>query len=172
MPITPLPAMRCIPGMLLLLLSSVSAMAAGAGSDALLLRDQFGNTDSLAGHRGAVVVAVVVDVRRLSTIQRWGEDLGSRYAGLHFLNVAEMPAEGPVDIPRVEAMLQRRVPATVAVLIDVERRWASSYSLDTAAPNVLVFDREGNLAGQVRGRFSTERSATISALIEALLAVQ
>ena len=72
----------------------------------------------------------------------------------------------------MEAILQKRVPATVAVLIDIERRWASTYSLDTAAPNLLVFDREGNLAGQVRGRFSDEGAARITAIIEPLLVLQ
>jgi len=162
--------MRLVSGLPLLVLVSVCSMAAGADIAAPPLRDQFGNTDSLASHHGAVVVAIVVDVRRLSTIQRWGEELGNRYPELHFLNVAEMPAEGRVDIARVEATLQKRVPATVAVLIDIERRWATSYSLDTAAPNLLVFDREGNLAGQVRGRFSVERAAAVTAIIEALLA--
>jgi hypothetical protein len=157
---------RAMPA-LLLILCSTCGMATGL--DAPPLRDQFGNTDSLTSHRGAVVVAVVVDVRRLSTIQRWGEELGRRYPDLHFLNVAEMPVEGPVDIARVEAMLQKRVPAAVAVLIDIERRWANAYDLDTAAPNLLVFDHQGGLAGQVRGRYSEERAASITAIIEALL---
>lgn len=174
MPISRLPVIRGIRAMpaLLLVLCSTCSLAAGSGPGVLPLRDQFGNTDSLSSHRGAVVVAVVVDVRRLSSIQRWGEELGRRYPDLHFLNVAEMPAEGPVDIARVEAMLQKRVPAMVAVLIDVERRWASTYSLDTAAPNLLVFDQQGDLAGHVRGRFSEERAASITAIIEALLVLE
>ena len=173
MPVSRLPAIRLVsgmPGLLLLVLINACSMAAGADIAAPPLRDQFGNTDSLASHQGAVVVAIVVDVGRLSTIQRWGEELGKRHPDLHFLNVAEMPAEGRIDMARVEATLQKRVPATVAVLIDIERRWATSYRLDTAAPNLLVFDREGKLAGQVRGRFSTERAAGITTIIEALLA--
>lgn len=174
MPIAGLPPIRRtsrISGLLLVLFAGCG-MAAGTGTDTLPLRDQFGKADSLAAHRGSVVVAVVVNVRRLATIQRWAEDLGGHYPQLHFLNVAELPAEGPVDMARVEATLQKRVPATVAVLIDTERRWASTYSLDTDAPNLLVFDREGNLAGQVRGRFSAERAASIRAIIEPLLAAQ
>lgn len=174
MPIAVLPSMRRrtsgMPGLLLILFSACG-MSAGTGPDMPPLRDQFGKTDSLAAHRGAVVVAVVVNVRRLATIQRWAEELGGRYPQLHFLNVADLPAEGPVDIARVSATLQKRVPATVSVLIDVERRWATTYGLDTEAPNLLVFDRGGNLVGQARGRFSTERAASITAVIEPLLAV-
>lgn len=172
MPVSRLPSMRLVSGMpgLLLVLLGVCGTAAGADIAAAPLRDQFGNTDSLASHQGKVVVAIVVDVRRLSTIQRWGEELGKRHPDLHFLNVAEMPAEGRVDIARVNATLQKRVPATVPVLIDIERRWATGYGLDTATPNLLIFDREGKLAGQVRGRFSAERAAGITAIIEALLA--
>ena len=70
-------------GTLLLVLCAVRCMAADAGIETSL-RDQFGNADSLAGHRGAVVVAIVVDVRRLSTIQRWAEALGTRYPNCTF----------------------------------------------------------------------------------------
>ncbi|MCL4791529.1 MAG: hypothetical protein KJ040_05695 [Gammaproteobacteria bacterium] len=171
MPVSRVPSVRrrcTIPMLLLVLCGAGSALADGI--DTLQLRDQFGAVDSLAAHRGAVVVAVVVDVRRLSTIQRWGEELGGRYPALHFLNIAQMPAEGPVDMARVTATLQKRVPATVPVLIDIERRWATSHRLDTAAPNLLVFDREGRLAGQLRGRFSAERAAAITPLIDRLLA--
>lgn len=169
MPVAPLPSIRHVFGTLLLVLCAVRCMAADAGIEAAL-RDQFGNADSLAAHRGAVVVAIVVDVRRLSTIQRWGEALGARYPELHFLNIAQMPADGPVDLDRVTATLKKRVPATVPVLIDIGRLWAQTYALDTAAPNLLVFDRRGNLAGQVRGRFSAEREASIIPVIEKLLA--
>lgn len=153
----------------LLVLCAARCLAADAGIEAPL-RDQFGNTDSLLAHRGAVVLVVVVSVRRLATIQRWAEALVSRYPRLHLLSVADMPAEGPVDIDRVAATLQKRVPANVPVLIDIERRWAGSYDLDTAAPNLLVFDQSGNLAARLRGRFSAEREASIAPVIERLLA--
>jgi hypothetical protein len=168
MPVAPLPSMRRLSAALLLMLCTVCCMAADAGVE-VSLPDQFGNTGSLAAHRGAVVVAIVVDVRRLSTIQRWGEALGSRHPRLHFLNIAQMPAGSPVDMARVTASLQKRVPATVPVLIDVERRWATAYGLDTRAPNLLVFDRSGTLVTSLRGRFSTEREASITPVIEKLL---
>jgi hypothetical protein len=167
MPVARLPSMRHIAALLLLYVAR--SLAADAGIEPSL-RDQFGKADSLAAHRGAVVVVIVVDVRRLSTIQRWGEALGTRYPELHFLNVAEMPAKGPVDMPRVHATLQKRVPPAVPVLIDAERRWAQAYALDTAEPNLLVFDGDGNLAGQIRGRFNMEREASIMPVIEKLLA--
>lgn len=169
MPVAPLPSLRPVSALLLLVLCAVRGMAADGGSE-LSLRDQFGKTDSLAAHRGEVVVAIVVDVRRLSTIQRWGEALGARHPQLHFLNIAQMPVGAPVDMARVSATLQKRVPASVPVLIDVERRWATAYGLDTAAPNLLVFDRSGTLVTSLRGRFSAEREASITPVIEKLLA--
>ncbi len=168
MPVAPLRSTHQLFAALLLALCTLRCMAADTGI-AASLHDQFGKADSLATHRGAVVVAIVVDVRRLSSIQRWGEALGGRYPQLHFLNIAQMPAGGPVDMARVTATLQKRVPANVPVLIDVERRWATAYGLDTAAPNLLVFDRAGNLVGQVRGRFSAGREASIMPVIEKLL---
>jgi hypothetical protein len=169
MPVAPLPSMRHVAGTLLLVLCAVRCMAADAGIEASL-PDQFGNTGSLAAHRDSVVVAIVVDVRRLSSIQRWGEALGGRYPQLRFLNIAQLPAGGPVDMARVSATLQKRVPANVPVLIDVERRWASAYGLDTTAPNLLVFDQAGTLVTRLRGRFSAEREASITPVIEKLLA--
>lgn len=169
MPVAPLPSLRPVPALLLLVLCAVRGMAADAGID-VPLPDQFGQADSLAAHRGEVVVAIVVDVQRLSTIQRWGEALGGRYPRLHFLNIAQLPPEGPVDMARVSATLQKRVPATVPVLIDVERRWATAYGLDAAAPNLLVFDRSGTLVTRLRGRFSAEREASITPVIDRLLA--
>jgi hypothetical protein len=81
-----------------------------------------------------------------------------------------MPAGSPVDMARVSATLQKRVPASVPVLIDVERRWAAAYGLDTAAPNLLVFDRSGTLVTSLRGRFSAELEASITPVIDKLLA--
>jgi hypothetical protein len=169
MSVAPLPVMRHLGAILLLMLCSLPCMAADADTG-VPLPDQFGNTGSLAGHRGAVVVVIVVDVQRLSTIQRWAEALGGRFPELHFLNIAQMPPEGPVDMARVSATLRKRVPATVPVLIDVERRWANAYGLDAAVPNLLVFDRAGALVTRLRGRFSAEREASITPVIESLLA--
>lgn len=135
--------------------AGVAAPAPDAEALAQLdLRDQFGQVDSLARLRGAPAVVVVVNVRRLSMIERWERDLSARVPGLRFLNVADLPADAPVDLARTAAMLRKRVPAGVSVLMDAERRWATGYALDTAVPNLLVFDADGRFTGRFRGRWT------------------
>jgi len=128
----------------------------------LELRDQFGNTDSLASHRGAPVVVVVVSVRRLAMIEQWERDLSERVPGMRFLNVADLPTDVPVDLDRTAATLRKRVPAGVAVLMDPAHAWATTFALDTTLPNLLVFDRSGQLTAQFRGRWTAELAAQVA----------
>jgi hypothetical protein len=159
---------------LLLLFAPVFAIAparsadgpAAAGADAAIhvleLSDQFGNPDALVRYRGAPVVAVVVSVRRLSMIERWERDLGERVPGIRFLNIADLPDDAAVDPDRTAATLRKRVPAGVPVLMDLERRWASSFGLDTALPNLLVFDAHGSLLARFRGRWSASLAEEVA----------
>ncbi len=128
----------------------------------LELRDQFGHIDSLARRRGAPVIVVIVGVRRLSMIERWERDLSERVPGIRFLNIADLPDDVAVDPARAAATLRKRVPAGVAVLMDPERRWATSYALDTALPNLLVFDAEGHLLARFRGRWSAKLAEEVA----------
>lgn len=128
----------------------------------LELRDQFGQTDSLARLSGAPVVAVIVSVRRLAMIERWERDLSERVPGIRFLNVADLPSDAPVDLVRTAATLRKSLPKGVAVLMDPERRWATTFALDTTLPNLLVFDATGQLTAQVRGRWTAELAGKVA----------
>jgi hypothetical protein len=129
----------------------------------LELRDQFGNSDSLARQFGEPVVVVVVNVRRLAMIEPWERDLRERVPGMRFLNVADLPSEAPVDLERTAATLRKRVPAGVTVLMDPARHWATTFALDTTMPNLLVFDAGGQLSAQFRGRWTAELAAQVAA---------
>ncbi len=131
----------------------------------LELRDQYGNTNSLLRQRGGAVVVVVVGVRRLSMIERWERDLSQRVPGIRFLNVADLPDDAPVDAGRTAATLRKRVPDGVPVLMDLDRRWATSYALDTALPNLLVFDAQGRLLARFRGRWTDELAAQVASTV-------
>jgi len=128
----------------------------------LELDDQFGNTNSLLRQRGKAVVVVVVSVRRLSMIERWERDLTQRVPDIRFLNVADLPGDVPVDAERTAATLRKRVPAGIAVLMDTDRRWATTYALDTKLPNLLVFDAEGRLLARFHGRWTAELAAQVA----------
>lgn len=124
--------------------------------------DQFGHTDSLARQRGTLVIAVIVSMRRLAMIERWERDLAERVPGIRFLNVADLPANAPVDLERTAATLRKRVPPGVAVLVDPARQWATTFALDTTVPNLLVFDAKGQLAARFRGRWTAELAAQVA----------
>lgn len=146
-------------------------LAAGAGLASVagtVLPDQHGGRDSLAAHAGSPVLVVVVDARRLGTVRKWEQDLLGRFPALRVLTVADVNEERPAELGRVAAVLARRVPPEVAVLIDMERQWARALDLDTAAPNLLLVSREGELVARFRGRWSPEAAAPVVAGIAAL----
>ncbi len=128
-------------------------------------RDQHGNVDSLARRAGAPVVAVVVAVKGLAMIEKWERDLSARVPGIRFLNVADLPAGVPVDLDRTALMLRKRVPSGVSVLMDPAREWATVFALNTALPNLLVFDATGRLTARFRGRWSPGLAAEVAAAV-------
>ncbi len=128
-------------------------------------RDQHGNVDSLARRAGAPVVTVVVAVKGLAMIEKWERDLSARVPGIRFLNVADLPAGVPVDLERTALTLRKRVPPGVSVLIDPARQWATAFGLNTAVPNLLVFDATGRLIARFRGRWSTALAAEVAAAV-------
>ncbi|MCC5793618.1 MAG: hypothetical protein JJT85_02650 [Chromatiales bacterium] len=136
------------------------------------LIDQWGYPDSLASHSGQTVMVLVVDVRRLGTIQRWQEELGARFPELRWLRIGDLDEPGPVDLARVRDTLQRRVPRGAAVLVDHERLWASSLDLDTRQPNLLLYASDGQLAGRWHGRWSDTLGDEVSLAVATLMALR
>ena len=153
-------------GFVLLLMMGAAALEPGASPVAEQeFRDQYGNVDSLASRAGAPVIAVVVAVKGLALIEKWERDLSARVPGIRFLNVADLPAGVPVDLDRTALMLRKRVPPGVSVLIDPARQWASVFDLNTALPNLLVFDAAGRLTARFRGRWSPALAAEVAAAV-------
>jgi len=162
-----------------LLFSSVSALimaaalAVSQGSvdtvSGLLLRDQHGQQDSLAEHRGHVVVVTVVTARRLRNIKPWERNLRERFDGIHYLRIADVPADSRADHDAVAARIRERVPEGVSVLIDMDRVWATELQLDTERPNLLIIDRDGRLVATSGGLFSPELLQPLADQLEDLL---
>jgi hypothetical protein len=134
----------------------------------LRLPDVHGETDSLAAHAGGPVVVVVVDARRLGTVRRWAEDLIGRYPKLQLLTVADVNEKRPTTVERVASVLVRRVPPDARVLIDIHRVWAREFDLDTSAPNLVLIDADGAMAGQFRGRWNEQLAAEVASAIGAM----
>jgi hypothetical protein len=130
--------------------------------------DLHGGSDSLAAHRGEPLVVVVVDARHLGTVRRWAEDLYTRYPKLQLLMVADVNEQRPTTQARVAEVLSRRVPPEARVLIDMNRLWAREFGLDTAAPNLFLFDANGEVVGRFRGRWNEELSAEVALAVAAM----
>ena len=134
----------------------------------LRLVDHFGRDDGLTDHRGRVVVAMVVTARRLRNLKAWETNLRARYDGLDFLRIADVPPDPPVTHEQVAQKFARRVPEEVPILIDLAGHWARELELDTSRPNVLLFDREGRLAGSFRERWEEAPVDEVYALLDEL----
>ena len=137
--------------------------------DGLRLRDQHGIEDSLAAHRGRVVVVMVVEARRLRTLKAWERDLRERFDGIEFLRIAEVPDDPPPSYERVAAKLAEQVPEGVPVLIDMERRWATALGLDPGRPNLLLVNPAGGLEAVFTGRHEPGLAAEVAARLDELV---
>ena len=109
------------------------------------LKDQFGEVSSLAQHLGEIQLAIVVTAKRLRRMKPWEREIREHYPDLALLRVADVPRSSPTEFARVAEKLRKRLPDDVAVLIDLEGNWAGYFDLDVSVPNVLIFDREGEL---------------------------
>jgi hypothetical protein len=162
--------MRATALSVLLVVASFAEAAGGLDSVAgLRLPDQLGGEDSLAAHRGELVVVSVIDADRLRKLKRCEKILRETFDDLGFLRIGEVPVEPPVTLERVATKLAERVPEGVPVLIDMERRWAIELELDASKPNLLVIDRSGALVTTHAGRCSLESLAPVIAELETLV---
>lgn len=127
------------------------------------LTDQLGREDSLARHRGETVLALVVTAKRLRSLKGWELALRERLDGVSYLRVVDVPAQPKLSHERVAEKLRKRVPEEVAIGIDLERRWAEAFGLDTDEVNVLLFDAGGGLAARFRGRRSQQLVEQVAA---------
>ena len=135
----------------------------------VVLPDQHGNEDSLAAHRGNVVVAMVVTARRLRNLKGWERELRAKFEDVDLVRVADVPEDPPVTYRDVADKLADRVPEEVAILIDIDRRWSSALDLDTERPNLLLIDADGRLVATYRGRPEPELVEEVAGRIEELL---
>lgn len=155
----------------LLMLALLSQGAASlADLEDVQLRDQFGKSDSLAAHRGRVVVVMVVDAKRLRNLKPWARALREHFDDVETILIAEVPADPPTTYDRVVEKLGERIPEDVPVLIDMESLWARTLGLDTSRPNLILVDRNGTLSVTYQGRYEPGLAATVVKHIEVLLA--
>lgn len=138
---------------------------------AALLRDQHGRTDSVAAHFGRPLAVFVVNARRLRRLKDWQRELDRRIEGVEFLRVADVPPESgqpPPSFEDVAATLRKRVPEEVAILVDLERRFARELDLDTREVNILLLDAAGSSVAHLRGRPTPETLEQAATLLLAL----
>lgn len=152
----------------LLLLAGAPDPATAGFAEAQLL-DQRGRPDSIAAHRGGPLVLLVADVRRLRPLKGLEVDLRKRFPKLEFVRVADVPATPPTTYEKVVSRLRGRVPEEVGILIDMERTVARGLCLDTAEPNVVLLDAQGDVTQRFRGTVDAAFLARVSVGVELLL---
>lgn len=151
-----------------------SAIAAGAGGPIAgppALEDQNGRKDSLEAHHGRPVVVLAVTGDRARQLKGWEDELRSRFDGLDFIRVVDIPQQPGVRPEGVVRKLRGTLPRDVPVLIDVDGVWSSIYDLDTSDTSVALFDREGRLVARFTGKREAALVERIAEEIEAKLAV-
>ena len=132
------------------------------------LKNQFGEASSLAQHLGEVQLAIVVTAKRLRRLKPWEREIRERYPDLALLRVADVPRSSPTEFARVAEKLRKRLPDDVAVLIDLEGNWAGYFDLDVNVPNILIFDREGELISVHAGMY---KKSLLEAVLDDLVSV-
>lgn len=140
----------------------------------IVLPDQHGELISLADyqalHPDQAVLAIVVTGRKLRLVKGWEEGLRESYPQLVSIRVADIKDEPRPSQDQVAEKLRKRAPENVSILIDLENRWATDYGLDTEEPCLLLFDADGQLVAQFRGRASKARLNEVSAALARWLA--
>lgn len=116
------------------------------------LPDQFGGSDGLSNYPGQPLLVIVVDVRKLRWVGRWEETLRARLPDYTSIRVANVPANPTPEFSEVEAMLLKRAPPDISVLIDMDSSWAHSFDLDTREPCLLLLDEQHQVVARFRGR--------------------
>ncbi len=160
--------MSAIGSVALLLAISVSVSAETIAE--LTLRDQYDQEDSVAAPRGEVVMVMVITAKRLRKLKRWEVELRSRFADLHFIRVADIPGEPPLTEEQVARKIALWVPKDISVLLDMDRAWASALPLKTRSPNLVLFNRAGNMTARFRGPVSADFLDVVSEQVEKAMA--
>ena len=136
----------------LLLTGGLVAHAAPAA-----LPDQNDQLLSLADYPNQTVLAIVVSGRKLRHIKKWEEGIRKVYPQLTSVRVADITDDPRPSQEQVAEKLRKRAPADVRIIIDMENLWATEYELDTSEPCLLLFDDNGQVIAQFRGRANKDR---------------
>lgn len=150
-----------IPGALIFFSSALAQPAA--------LPDQHGEMVSLSSYQSQypdqAILAIVVNGRKLRLVKGWEEGLRASYPQLVSMRVADIKDEPRPSQEQVAEKLRKRAPEGVSILIDLENRWATEYSLDTNEPCLLLFAGDGTLVAQFRGRASKAHLGEVNAAL-------
>ncbi len=149
----------CLPALLALAGPGRSAWCSEAVATPPRLLDQHGHPAGLADHAGQLVVVLVVELRGLRSLKAWElavRERVEREEELRFLRVADVRPGRGITREKVLQKLGNRVPEEVSILIDLEGAWREAYRLDTATPNLLLFDGDGRLVHLFRGHSSPQ----------------
>lgn len=116
------------------------------------LPDQFGINHELSEFSGQPVLVIVASRRKLRWIGKWEEALRPELPQLNSIRIADINDDPRPELSQVAGLLQKRAPADVSILIDLQNHWATEYELDTKEPCLILFDKEHKVVTRFRGR--------------------
>jgi len=123
------------------------------GIGELALRDQYGIPGGLSDDGDGIQIAIVVSAKRLRRIKPWEQAIRKYDQDLALVRVADVPRTSPTEFDTVATKLKKRLPEDLNVLIDLEGLWVDAFDLDSSVPNVLIFDRKGELLASHSGMY-------------------
>ena len=134
-----------------------------------MLADQYGKSSGLEEYAGQPVLVIVASGRKLRHVKGWEEGLRKDYPQLLSLRIADITDTPRPTYEQVAKKLLKRAPEGISIIIDLENLWATEYGLDTDEACLLLFDVNGKVMAQFRGRANSTRLAEVSAALTSIV---
>jgi uncharacterized protein len=124
----------------------------------VLLKDQFGQLDGPARHRGEAVLLIYGKVEGMRRMKAWEDRLRKAVPGTLVVlrGLDARSAQGKRTEAEVNERLQRNVPDDIAILVDWKGDFVQAYDLPDAEVSATVLDSKGQACGTVAGPVTSE----------------
>jgi len=156
---------RLAPLALLLLLPGLATPA--LPDEGIVLKDQYGEENSVGQHRGSTVLLLYAQATGLRRMKVWEEKVREQTTeGLVVLRGLDgRPVKGKKTEEEVNKRLRKAVPPDVSLLIDWDGDLAQAYQIPAVKLAVVVISPEGTPCGLVVGSVGPESLDHVLSLI-------
>ncbi len=141
-----------LPCLTLLLATVLPATSIAESLNAPVLPDQYGRPYDFAEYDGQTVLVIVADTRKLRWVGKWEKKLRKQLPELLSYRVSGVLDTPTPEYDEVAKVLQRWVPKSVPISIDINNYWAAHYELDITEACLILLDADRQVIAQWRGR--------------------